>query len=586
MTMETGVGLSQKRPKLRQIIGWWHSLGPHKAATLRLGGLLLLGAILESTGLALVVPALAVLLSDNAAQKLPDVLQPLINTFPAQTLAIAITGLVALLFILKNIVTLITAGYSTTIVCRLRDMWRERIFTAYLASPFGDAQDVRAGKLIENFVNQPVRAAKFMRFLLGLCSDAITMAAMVVLLLLTSWQTTVTVGGIFIVVSAMSTIPLKRKAGKLGRRENKLLHALSNTAAEAVGGILQIKIFAQEKRWRDQFMETAHRLSKNQVHFTVLSETPNLMGAVALAIIILTAVAVMVPGNDNSLPTILLFILVGQRLHGNITGLMRNYTNLRNLKSSFDMMREMTEVHTGLTGGNQPFQSPLDEVRFQDVGFVYPGKRVVLESVDFVLERGKITALVGGSGSGKTTLINLVCRLLQPTTGQILINNTPLEQLDAASWLRSIAIVSQENFLFHGSVRDNILMGRSGADEEAVISAARRAGAHDFISSLADGYDSIIGERGASLSGGQVQRVAIARALIRDADFLIFDEATSALDSNSQALVLQTLRDEADKGKTVLLVSHRPEGLAIANQVYRLPGALATNTKQPSANLQ
>ena len=516
----------------------------------------------------MIVPVLTILLSNDAVYELPAELAPVIDSFPTETLAVFVTALFAILFVLKHLVTIINIGYSTAIVYRLRDMWGKRTFASKLNYSLDDLNNERAGKIIENVVGQPIRAAKFMRFLLGAFSNTILSIALLLILMLNSWQVTVTIGGIFLVASTLGIIPLKRRSANLGRKQNKLQQALTSAAAEAIAGIQQVKIFGLESRWLNQFMAVSHKLSRNQVKFVVLNEIPTLIGAVIIAAIILTAVAVW--SNQDSMQTIVLFTIIGQRLHTSIANLFRNYTNLCNLKPSFDMIVAIVDTQLNTKAEGESFHSPLQRIQIQNLTYAYPGKKSILKNVDLMLDMGTITAFTGPSGSGKSTFANLLCGLLDPTSGRILVNETPLDIIDRKNWLQKIAIVSQDNFVFHDSVRNNILVGRPDADAAAMMNAAQRAGAHDFITALPNGYDSIIGERGAALSGGQIQRIAIARALVRDADLLILDEATSALDADSQSVVLKVLREEANKGKLVLMISHRTESIAIADHTYSM----------------
>ena len=174
-------------------------------------------------------------------------------------------------------------------------------------------------------------------------------------------------------------------------------------------------------------------------------------------------------------------------------------------------------------------------IEFRDVIFGYRPGETVLHAISFVAEAGRTTALVGRSGGGKSTVMNLILRLYEVGSGQILCDGVDIATVALTSLRRQIAYVAQENFLFKGSVRDNIAMGRPGASEDEIVAAAKAAYAHDFIMSFERGYDSPCGEHGMQLSGGQRQRIAIARAFLKDAPIILLDEATSALDSEVRA---------------------------------------------------
>ena len=183
----------------------------------------------------------------------------------------------------------------------------------------------------------------------------------------------------------------------------------------------------------------------------------------------------------------------------------------------------------------QELEVTQGRIEFRDVVFGYRPEERVLHSVSFVAEAGKTTALVGRSGGGKSTVMNLILRLYEVESGQILCDGVDIATVTRKSLRRQIAYVAQENFLFKGSVRDNIAMGRPGASEEEIVAAAKAAYAHDFIMGFERGYDTPCGEHGMQLSGGQRQRIAIARAFLKDAPIILLDEATSALDSEVRA---------------------------------------------------
>ena len=205
-------------------------------------------------------------------------------------------------------------------------------------------------------------------------------------------------------------------------------------------------------------------------------------------------------------------------------------------------------------------------IEFRDVVFGYRPGETVLHAISFVAEAGRTTALVGRSGGGKSTVMNLILRLYEVGSGQILCDGVDIATVARASLRRQIAYVAQENFLFKGSVRDNIAMGRPGASEEEIVAAAKAAYAHDFIMGFERGYDSPCGEHGMQLSGGQRQRIAIARAFLKDAPIILLDEATSALDSESEQAIQKALRTLCE-GRTTIVIAHRLSTVAQADEI-------------------
>ncbi|WP_209008230.1 ABC transporter ATP-binding protein [Roseibium polysiphoniae] len=208
------------------------------------------------------------------------------------------------------------------------------------------------------------------------------------------------------------------------------------------------------------------------------------------------------------------------------------------------------------------------EVRFEDVHFAY-GESAALNGLTLTAEAGRTTALVGASGAGKSTLFSLIERFYAPQSGQVLVDGQDLANVRIASLRANIAFVTQDTFLFDGSLRENIAVGRPDASEEDIIRASRDANAHEFIMSLPGGYEASAGEGGGNLSGGQRQRIAIARAMLRDAPILLLDEATSALDAESEAKV-QTALTRLMEGRTTLVIAHRLSTVRHADQIHVL----------------
>ncbi|THD48238.1 MAG: ABC transporter ATP-binding protein, partial [Bradyrhizobium sp.] len=207
------------------------------------------------------------------------------------------------------------------------------------------------------------------------------------------------------------------------------------------------------------------------------------------------------------------------------------------------------------------------QVTLAGVRFAYRPGENALDGVDVVAEPNQTTALVGPSGGGKSTVLGVIQRFYAPSDGQTTIDGQDIAAVDLASLRAKIAFVSQDVFLFRGSIRDNIALGRIGASDAEIIDAARRAHAHDFIMSFAQGYEANVGEQGTQLSGGQRQRIAIARAILKNAPILLLDEPTAALDSESEREV-QIALDELRVGRTTMVVAHRLQTIVGADRIY------------------
>jgi subfamily B ATP-binding cassette protein MsbA len=212
-----------------------------------------------------------------------------------------------------------------------------------------------------------------------------------------------------------------------------------------------------------------------------------------------------------------------------------------------------------------------DRIRYEHVTFAYRPGTPVLHDLDFEVRRGEVVALVGASGGGKSTTLDLLSRFHDPTAGRVTIDGVDLKQATLASLRGQLGVVSQETFLFHDSVRANIAFGMDGVPQAQVEAAARAAHAHDFVSRLPQGYETLVGDRGVLLSGGERQRLAIARALLRNPPILLLDEATSALDTESERLVQDAL-ERLMRERTVLVIAHRLSTVQHADRIFVYDG--------------
>jgi subfamily B ATP-binding cassette protein MsbA len=232
---------------------------------------------------------------------------------------------------------------------------------------------------------------------------------------------------------------------------------------------------------------------------------------------------------------------------------------------------EILDTRPKITVSSHPLEldRPSQEIVFEKVTFSYEGKKKVLDNIDLKVKVGEVIALVGPSGAGKSTLVDLLARFYDPVNGHIYIDKVDIKEVDLSNLRRMLGIVTQETLLFNDTVWNNIAYGHNGASAEAVYQAARGANAHDFIQAMSQGYQTVIGDRGVRISGGERQRLAIARALFKDPAILIFDEATSALDTQSELLVQEAMQ-RLMRDRTCFVIAHRLSTVQNADKIVVL----------------
>ena len=262
------------------------------------------------------------------------------------------------------------------------------------------------------------------------------------------------------------------------------------------------------------------------------------------------------------------FLIYGLTVAASFAGVVSVYSQLQEAIGATKRVFEMLDAEPDVR--DRPKAHQLAVVRgaisLQNVSFAYEDEQEVLRDIDLEIEEGEVIALVGPSGAGKSTIFNLIPRFYDPDSGSISIDGHDVRNVTQSSLRQHIGIVPQETLLFGGSIRENILYGKLGADEYEMIAAAKSANAHDFIMELPDRYDTVVGERGIKLSGGQRQRVAIARALLKNPSILLLDEATSSLDNESEQLVQEALI-RLMQNRTTLIIAHRLSTIRVAHRI-------------------
>ena len=263
-------------------------------------------------------------------------------------------------------------------------------------------------------------------------------------------------------------------------------------------------------------------------------------------------------------------VFLTQRLLWPLTRLAETFDLYQRAMASIQRVLNLLAIPIGTTSGSVQ-QIGAHAVAFQDVSFGYAGRKALFDRLSFAVPQGHMLGIVGATGAGKSTIAKLLLRFYQPTAGAITLGEQPLERLDLSTLRRAIGFVSQDVFLVDGTVRENIEYGTFQAPSDAIIEAARIAEAHDFIMTLSQGYETLVGERGQKLSGGQKQRLAIARAVLKNPPVLVFDEATSAVDNETEAAIQRSL-NRLMQGRTSFVIAHRLSTVRHAHKIIVLDG--------------
>lgn len=335
---------------------------------------------------------------------------------------------------------------------------------------------------------------------------------------------------------------------------------------ENLSAVREVRAYNLEEREISRFRESCRHFLKVSLKVVKYQKSLNPVIEVVSALGLVAAVFIAIDKDisEGIIAALLVALYMGYEPVKKL-GAMNN--NIRRAEASLDRLEYvLNQPDTVPEPENpQPFPRPAGQIRFENVAFSYTGAPV-LRDVNVSIEPGETVALVGPSGAGKSTFVNLIPRFYEVGSGAVQIDGTDVRDVSKHALREQIAVVSQEAVLFAGSIANNIRVGRPDATDDEVIEAARMANAHDFIESLPDKYDSVVGERGSQLSGGQRQRISIARAFLKNAPIIILDEPTSALDSESEHH-LQAAMEKLSRGRTVLIVAHRFSTIRHADRI-------------------
>ena len=362
----------------------------------------------------------------------------------------------------------------------------------------------------------------------------------------------------------------------LFRERSKINAEVSGRLTESFSGIRVVKAYRAERREALVFTKGAHRLFRNVARtmtgFSAVSAFSTLLLGV-VGVCIMWVGAHEIEAGRMTIGSFVSFTLYLGLLVGPVIQIVSIGSQVTEAFAGLERIRELRDEIAEDAGdlAREPLPEIEGRVEFRDVSFAYEENAPVLHDVSFVSPAGTVTALVGPSGSGKSTIIGLVAAFHRPTSGAVLIDGRDLAKLRLGDYRSRIGVVFQDNFLFDGTVYENIAYSRPDAPREEVLRAARIANCDEFVEKLTEGYDTIVGERGVKLSGGQRQRVAIARAILADPRILILDEATSSLDSESEALIQEGLA-ELMKGRTTFVIAHRLSTIRRADAILVVEG--------------
>lgn len=373
-------------------------------------------------------------------------------------------------------------------------------------------------------------------------------------------------------------ISSRKWQAKLGQKHIDAKLELSDGIQECLETVQDIKACNQEEQYLkklDKKMENAEKaqISSELVSASLLT-TGQMFLRLGLATVIVVGNALMI-NEQTTLFSYILFLIAASRIYDPLSGAMANMSELFAVDLQVNRLKTIQNYKE--EQGEKDYHTNGYDITFDHVSFAYEPGKPVLKDVSFTAKQGQITALVGPSGGGKSTIANLAAGFYDVDGGTIRLGDTDIAPIDSVAMMKEFSVVFQNVVLFNNTIMENIHVGRKNATDEEVIAAAKAARCHDFIEKLPEGYQTVIGENGSTLSGGECQRLSIARALLKDAPVILLDEATASLDVDNETEIQEAI-SKLVKGKTVLVIAHRMRTVENADQIIVLAdGIVAEN---------
>lgn len=522
----------------------------------------------------MLIALIALVASSLLSLVFPAVIQNVVDSVLVAgdvTLLDQITIGLLLVFLLRSVTSLVETYNINFVGERIVVDLRLELYSHLQTLSLGFFASRRVGELVSRIASDvTVMRSALTGNILTLLQQTLIMFGAIAIMIAINWRLTVFILAItplIILLGVVFGVLLRRTSTQI---QDELAGA-TTVVEEVLQSIREVKSFVREqyeiRRYENAIQRAfaaALRMLRIRVTFGPLVA---FMGFGGLALILWFGGREVLDGRLTG-GELIAFLIYGLTVAQSLVSLVALYSSFQEALGATRRVFEILDQAPDVL--DQPDAQVMvraeGRITFENVSFSYDARQLVLRDVQLDIAPGEILALVGPSGAGKSTIFNLIPRFYDPTEGRVCIDGIDLRALTQASLRDQIGIVPQETLLFGGSIRDNIRYGRLEASEDEIIAAARAANAHDFISAMPDGYETVVGERGIRLSGGQRQRVAIARAILKDPRVLLLDEATSSLDSESEHEVQEALARLMQQ-RTTVIIAHRLSTIRVAHRI-------------------
>lgn len=478
---------------------------------------------------------------------------------------------VILFALFQGLLRYLNSYITSSTSLKITNSVRTALFSRFVLMDTSFFDKNESGILLQRYLSDPDRAASGLtNYIKSVFTNSAGALALLAVMLYSSGKLAL-IGVIVLCTAFIPSVIIRKKVKETSNKNMVISGSIVTNFNETYSGNRIMKAYCLQKRQMEKFNNQIQEVYKNSMSLVKragwMSPLMYLIASVGIAVVLsygthMITVGSLSPGSFAAFVTSLLLLYKPVKGIGNsLTGVQGVFVSLGRVFELFDIRPQICNNKNYVELNN------LNEsIEFKNVSFAYNPKQCVLKNINLKINKGETIAIAGASGSGKSTLVNLITRFYDVTSGEILFDNINIKDISLESLRKNIAVVFQDNFLFSGTIRENIMTGNPYASENEVHNAIENAHLSEFISLLPNGLDTETSERGVNFSGGQKQRIAIARAILKNSPVIILDEATSSLDNNSEAIVQKAL-ENLISNKTVIIIAHRLSTIKNADRI-------------------
>tara|TARA_B100001057_G_scaffold158681_1_gene159231 strand:+ start:2173 stop:3936 length:1764 start_codon:yes stop_codon:yes gene_type:complete len=508
------------------------------------------------------------------------VLENYLNDFDKKNILLYGSIFLIILFILKNIYVIFLVAFQANLAKNFSRQIKKKFFQLYLNAPFEVINNYNSSQILRNTDDETSGYVNNFFLIIKSFKDLFLFISIFSLLLFVDLKSTLFSVSILLILLIVYFFLFSKKLKYLGENTLSAKNHFIKVLLQSLSSIKNVKITHKEDVLLHKFLKEVNIFESARKKINIISAIPNSLFEVTFVVVIFTLLILISESEiENFLPIISLYVVsfirllpIFSRIGGTLSSLRSSYPSVQHLNNEIKNLEELQKNKIKNFYKKEQFDFKRS-IELEKVSFRYiKNKKNIIDNLSLLIDKGDAVGLVGKSGSGKSTLINLICGLLTPTGGVIKIDEKDMTQ-NIADWQKRIGLVPQENYLLDDTILNNIIFldEKKNIDKEKLKNAMIYSGVSQFINKLEEGLDTVVGERGSSLSGGQIQRIALARVLYQDPDVLILDEFTNSLDPENEDFILKQLHLlKKEKNKNFFIITHKMKPLRLCNQIIVL----------------